>query len=133
IQTYLPEHPILAAVLAQDYEGFLRAELRERQEGGYPPYRALILIRLSSTRLDALERYCTQVAERLQGIPAEVLGPGPAQVERVSGRYRWQILLKQAPDQSWDRQRIDAQLHQAIGHPPQGIRVSLDVDPLRIL
>lgn len=133
IQTYLPEHPILAAVLAQDYEGFLRAELKQRQEGGYPPYRALILMRLSSTRLEALERYCTQVAERLQGIPAEVLGPGPAQVERVSGRYRWQILLKQTPERVWDRQAIDAQLHKAIGHPPQGIRVSLDVDPLQIL
>ncbi len=133
IQTYLPEHPILRAVLAHDYEGFLRAELQQRQEGGYPPYRALILMRLSSTRLEALERYCTQVAERLQGIPAEVLGPGPAQVERVAGRYRWQILLKQLPDQPWDRPTIDAQIHTALGHPPQGIRVSLDVDPLRIL
>ncbi|MEN9230216.1 MAG: primosomal protein N' [Thermostichus sp. DG02_5_bins_236] len=131
IQTYLPEHPILAAVLAQDYEGFLRAELKQRQEGGYPPYRSLILMRLSSTRLEPLERYCTQVAERLQGIPGEVLGPGPAQVERVSGRYRWQILLKQDPDR--DPRQLAPQLHKAIGHPPQGIRVSLDVDPLRIL
>ncbi|MEN9203295.1 MAG: primosomal protein N' [Thermostichus sp. DG02_3_bins_51] len=131
IQTYLPEHPILAAVLAQDYEGFLRAELKQRQEGGYPPHRSLILIRFSSTRLEPLERYCTQVAERLQGIPGELLGPGPAQVERVSGRYRWQILLKQDPGR--DPGQLAPQLHKAIGHPPQGIRVSLDVDPLRIL
>jgi primosomal protein N' (replication factor Y) len=133
IQTYLPEHPILRAVLAQNYEGFLQAELQQRREGGYPPHRALILIRLSSTRLEALERYCHRVAERLQGIPAEVLGPGPAQVERVAGRYRWQILLKQLPDQGWDRPKLAAQIQAAIGHPPQGIRVSLDVDPLRIL
>ncbi len=133
IQTYLPEHPILQAVLVHDYEGFVQAELRQRQEGGYPPYRAMILIRLSSTCLEALERYCERVATRLQGIPAEVLGPGPAQVERVAGRYRWQILLKQLPDQPWDRAQIDAHLRSALGHIPQGIRVSLDVDPLRIL
>nr|WP_279611222.1 primosomal protein N' [Thermostichus vulcanus] len=133
IQTYLPEHPILAAVLAQDYESFLQAELKQRQEGGYPPYRALLLMRLSSPRLEPLERYCTQVAERLQGIPGELLGPGPAQVERVSGRYRWQILLKQDPNCPWDRSQLAVQLRTAIGHPPQGIRVSLDVDPLRIL
>jgi primosomal protein N' (replication factor Y) len=133
IQTYLPEHPILQAVLTHDYEGFVQAELRQRQEGGYPPYRALILIRLSSTSLEALERYCQRVGERLQGIPAEILGPGPAQVERVAGRYRWQILLKQLPGQPWDRAQIDAHLRSALGHIPQGIRVSLDVDPLRIL
>lgn len=82
----------------------------------------MILIRLSSTRLEALERYCHQVAERLQGIPAEVLGPGPAQVERVAGRYRWQILLKQLPNQAWDRSQLAAQIHTAIGHPPRDPR-----------
>ncbi len=133
IQTYLPEHPILAAVQAQDYEGFLQAELRQRQEGGYPPYRALLLMRLSGPRLEVLERYCSQVAERLQGIPGELLGPGPAQVERVGGRYRWQMLLKEDPCCPWDRHQLADQVRRALGRPPQGIRVSLDVDPLRIL
>jgi primosomal protein N' (replication factor Y) len=131
IQTYLPEHPTLKAVQAYDYAGFIDTELQARQEAGYPPYRALILLRLSSQEPEQVRRYCESLETQLQGIPAEILGPCPAQVERVSGWYRWQILLKQRQGEVWDRDKLDEILKQI--RPPAGVRCSIDVDPLRIL
>lgn len=131
IQTYLPEHPTLQSIQAYHYEQFITQELEHRLEGGYPPYRPLILIRLSSPDPIRLQQGCDQIRQQLEGISAEILGPCPAQVERVGGRHRWQILLKPLPDEAWDRQALAKRLL-ALQAPPE-VRVSLDVDPLRIL
>ncbi len=131
IQTYLPEHPTLQSIRNYDYGQFITQELSQRQDSGYPPYRNLILIRLSSPDLTRLQQGCQQVREQLEGVPAEILGPCPAQVERVSGRYRWQILLKELDSDPWQRGRLAPQLMSL--RAPAEVRISLDVDPLRIL
>ncbi|NJL99409.1 MAG: primosomal protein N' [Synechococcaceae cyanobacterium SM2_3_2] len=133
IQTYLPDHPTLQAIQHYDYGGFIQAERQQRQEAGFPPWRSMVLIRLSSSDLPALESFAHDLRHHLDtiGIPGEILGPCPAQVQRVSGVYRWQILLKEPSHASWDRQQLNQDLRALV--VPTGIRLSLDVDPLRIL
>ena len=133
IQTYLPDHPTLQAIQQYDYGGFIQAEQQHRQEAGFPPWRSMVLIRLSSSDLSALESFAVDLRHHLDtiGIPGEILGPCPAQVQRVSGVYRWQILLKEPSDAPWDRQQLSQDLRALV--VPAGIRLSLDVDPLRIL
>ncbi len=131
IQTYLPDHPTLAAVQTYDFQRFVTQELQNRAESGYPPYQSMILLRLSSTDPDCLQATCDHLAHQLNGIPAEILGPCPAQVQRVSGWYRWQLLIKQVKDLPWERSIIDTYLKDL--RVPKEVRLSLDVDPLRIL
>jgi primosomal protein N' (replication factor Y) (superfamily II helicase) len=102
IQTYNPEHPVLAAVTKHDYAAFIAAELPERQMLDYPPTGRLILLRFSSLDAVAVERAVTEIGTMLNAAAIagcyEVLGPAPATVMRVSNRYRWQIMLKYLPD-----------------------------------
>ena len=98
IQTYNPDHPILAAVTKHDYQAFIAAELPERRMLDYPPYGRLILLRFNSTDSVAVEQTVTEIGSMLNDAAIagqyEVLGPAPATVMRVNNRYRWQIMLK---------------------------------------
>ncbi|MFM2062956.1 MAG: hypothetical protein RLZZ507_2626 [Cyanobacteriota bacterium] len=130
VQTYTPEHPVIEAVKTHDYQSFCDAELEQREALNYPPYGRLILLRLSS--LDPI-----QVQNKAQIIATnfseqegfEILGPAPASILRVANRYRWQILLKFAPDAlpnlpDWEEIR-------KLCHP--AVSLTIDVDPINIM
>ena len=130
IQTYTIEHPVIEAVLSHDYQSFIQDELEKRQALNYPPLGRLILLRLSSLDSIQVENTATEIAEKLQQqSKIEVLGPAPANVLRVANRYRWQILLKFAPDDlpqlpDWEEIR---QLC------PDSVNLTIDIDPLNIM
>jgi primosomal protein N' (replication factor Y) len=60
----------------------------------------------------------------------EMLGPSPAPLYQIKGRYRWQLLLKGTGVASL--QLLSRSLAQA-GRGLKGIRVEVDVDPLSML
>ena len=133
IQTYNPEHPVLAAVTKHDYAAFINAELPERQVLDYPPYGKLILLRFSSLDAAAVEQTVTEIGVALNDAAIsghyEVLGPAPAMVMRVSNRYRWQIMLKYLangtatlPD--WELLRTQCS---------NVVKMTIDVDPQNFL
>jgi len=100
IQTFLPEHYAIALAQTHDFSSFYREELARRQPHGYPPYRALVHVVLSSLDEDAVRTAAedlAQLAGRLpgptDGAPVEVLGPAPAPILRVRDRFRWQLIL----------------------------------------
>ena len=133
IQTYNPEHPVLAAVTKHDYAAFINTELPERQVLDYPPYGKLILLRFSSLDAAAVEQTVTEIGVALNDAAIsghyEVLGPAPAMVMRVSNRYRWQIMLKYLangtatlPD--WELLRTQCS---------NVVKMTIDVDPQNFL
>ncbi|MEL7242237.1 MAG: primosomal protein N' [Cyanobacteria bacterium J06573_2] len=130
IQTYTTEHPVIEAVQQHDYQTFIQDELEQREALNYPPYGRLILLRLSSLDDVQVENTATEIAEKLeQQSQIDVLGPAPANVLRVANRYRWQILLKFAPEElpqlpDWEEIR---QLC------PDSVSLTIDIDPLNIM
>lgn len=130
VQTYTPEHPVIEAVQRHDYLSFIQAELEQRQALNYPPYGRLILLRLSSLDPIQVQNIAQMIATALQTKDSlEILGPAPASVLRVANRYRWQILLKFAPDElpnlpDWEEVR---QLC------PQSVSLTIDVDPINMM
>ncbi len=133
IQTYNPDHPILAAVTKHDYQAFIAAELPERRMLDYPPYGKLILLRFNSTDPVAIEQTVTEIGlalnDRAIAGHYEVLGPAPATVMRVNNRYRWQIMLKYVangtvilPDWELIRSRCS-----------NLVKMTIDVDPQNFL
>jgi primosomal protein N' (replication factor Y) (superfamily II helicase) len=103
IQTYNPEHYTLRHVLTHDYAGFFAAEVEFRRSLDYPPYSRLVHLRLEGAKPleiedqakrlgDWLRDQCRRAASRYADI--EVLGPAPAPIVKLRGRFRWQILLK---------------------------------------
>jgi primosomal protein N' (replication factor Y) (superfamily II helicase) len=133
IQTYNPEHPVLAAVTKHDYQAFITAELPERQVLDYPPYGKLILLRFSSLDAAAVEQTVTEIGLALNEAAIagryEVLGPAPATVMRVNNRYRWQIMLKYLPNGTaklpdWELLRSKCS---------NVVKMTIDVDPQNFL
>ncbi|HEY8490898.1 MAG TPA: primosomal protein N' [Dehalococcoidia bacterium] len=128
IQTYAPEHYAVQAAARHDYEAFYQAEIALRRQVGYPPYgrlARLVYADVNPGRAAAEAKRLARVlrTERdVQGLDGpDVVGPAPAFVARVRGRYRWQILLKGG----------DPRALLAAVDLPQGWVV--DVDPVSLL
>jgi primosomal protein N' (replication factor Y) len=132
IQTYSPEHPVIQAVQQHEYESFTQSELEQRAALNYPPYGRLILLRLSSTDAAEVQNTAQMLATQLNNNATsgyEILGPAPASILRVANRYRWQMLLKFAPDQlpqlpDWNYVRSLC---------PASVSLTIDVDPLHLM
>ncbi|MDZ8109038.1 MAG: primosomal protein N' [Nostoc sp. DedQUE12a] len=130
VQTYTSEHAVIEAVRSHDYQSFSQAELEQRQALNYPPYGRLILLRLSSLDPIQVQNTAQVIATALsENEELEILGPAPAGILRVANRYRWQILIKFAPDElpqlpDWEQVRSLC---------PQSVSLTIDVDPLNIM
>jgi primosomal protein N' (replication factor Y) (superfamily II helicase) len=133
-QTFQPDHPAVRLAAAHDYEGFYVEEIRAREEVGYPPFARLVSVRVhAGSEADA--RSATQVladtARQHQSVrdgAVQVLGPAPAPLPRLRGRYHYRLLLK-SPDRKLLR-TVTALLAARIdqGLPPT--HATLDIDPL---
>jgi primosomal protein N' (replication factor Y) len=132
LQTYSPEHPVIQAVLQQDYAAFAANELRQRQDLGYPPLRPMTLLRFSGPDAAAVRHTAEQIAAALQtqakdwGI--ELLGPAPASIPRMANRYRWQLLVKHSPQSS-----APPDLTALRSLCSATVSLTIDVDPLNLL
>lgn len=142
IQTYEPDHFVLKAVQQYDYVSFFEQESAYRMEFGYPPYGHLVLIRfeaVSSSDVHAEARRYAQVARKVWqhmalGNGLRIMGPAISPVERVKGRYRWQLVLSGA-ERRVLRQFVSKVLAETgyFEEKRSKVRVTLDVDPLSFL
>ncbi len=133
IQTYVPDHYAVRAAVAHDYRGFVERELRVRTDPPFPPHLRMARIVLSSPAQDDTLAAAESLGSWLEsrGRPGvEVLGPAPAPIERLHGRFRWHFLLRGST-------RGVGRVLEAVasGFQPSGtdIRVSLDRDPLHLM
>ena len=133
IQTYVPDHYVVRAAVAHDYHGFVEHELAARTEPAYPPGVRMARIVLSSPvqadALSAAQSLEAWLTKRIADGP-EVLGPAPAPIEKLHGRFRWHVLLRGGVT---DIGRL--LLAVADGFHPSGadMRVSIDRDPLHLM
>lgn len=97
VQSYQPTHPVIQFGLKQDYESFYEYALKERQKGGFPPFRYLLqLTDVYKSEAAAIRNAKTLATELRKALPkgVDVLGPTPAFYERQHDTYRWQLTLK---------------------------------------
>ncbi|GAB4270856.1 MAG: primosomal protein N' [Candidatus Rifleibacteriota bacterium] len=98
LQTYYPDHHSIRYALTENYHGFYAEESSLRKEALFPPYIELASYIISSSDKEKAQLTAATIAENLlksEDVSAEMLfGPAPASIERLHGRYRFQILLK---------------------------------------
>jgi primosomal protein N' (replication factor Y) len=101
IQTFNPQHFCIDAASRHDYHEFYFAEIEARRRYGYPPFRQFIKLTYShENRLRAqneallLREKLDRWIERLGLRDADIVGPAPAVMERLQGKYRWQMILR---------------------------------------
>jgi primosomal protein N' (replication factor Y) (superfamily II helicase) len=141
IQTSLPEHYAVRAAMAHDFEAFASRELDERKDPPYPPWVRLVNVVMSSPdqRLaaTAAEEACAWLRGRLPldgGSPdaaAEIVGPAPAPIERLHGRWRWHFVLRATSPRAL--KAAARALAQGFKLPAGDVRLALDRDPVALL
>lgn len=131
LQSFLPDHPVIAALSRHDGAGFIAAEMAERQRAGMPPFGRLAAIIVSGTdqaQVEAAARQLARVAPQGPGLRA--LGPAPAPLHYLRGRFRERLLLKAARDVD-----VPAVLREWISRVklPSGVKRAVDIDPYSFL
>jgi primosomal protein N' (replication factor Y) len=137
VQTFYPDHYAIRLAAEQNYEAFFHKEMRFRRMMHYPPVTALANVIAQGGELEQAARVAKQVGDFL--IPLEgrteglkILGPTPAPLAKVQGRFRIQFLIK-----CTSRARLNNILRQLADHlEQQGIPprcVMIDMDPINIM
>jgi primosomal protein N' (replication factor Y) len=132
IQTHLPEHPIIQAIVRGDREGFYAAEIAMREEAALPPFgRLAALVVSAEAQADAMAyaRMLVRAAPATDGV--RVLGPAEAPLALVRGRHRIRLLVRspRAFDLSgWMRGWLSS-----VEAPRGDVRLEIDVDPQSFL
>jgi primosomal protein N' (replication factor Y) len=101
IQTYNPDHYAVKAAAGHDYQSFYQREIEFRKELKDPPFTQLAAL----TYVHTNDNRCREEAEKMaliitaerdaKGIPdLTLVGPAPAFIHRLRGRFHWQIILR---------------------------------------
>lgn len=127
IQAYEPGHFSVQCAQQHDYTSFYRREISFRRDLGYPPFSQLTRI-ICSGPAEETKNAARQIEAYLlkRGFNRQaILGPAPAPIGKLKGRYRWQLILKS-----------DAALSELLSDlplPANDVRVVIDIDPLFLL
>ena len=128
VQTYTPDHYAIEAMAAHDYHALYSREIENRQRMGYPPFGRLVRLTYAHTNADYSREQAAKMARGLReecarlGLPnVDVLGPSPAYVPRIRGRWRWNVIVR-----GDDPTAI-------LGDEPLPRGWTLDVDPISVL
>ena len=133
IQTRNPDNPMLQTLVSEGYAKFSEIAMQDRQLAELPPFSFVALVRAEATDPNAPRAFLLEVASLLEGSSPEdlmILGPAPAPMERLGGRYRAQLLV-QANRRSILNESL-SRLTAGVAALP-GIRKtrwSIDVDPV---
>ena len=131
MQTYMPGHPVVEALVAGDRERFLAQEAEDRLARAMPPFGRLAALIVSGPHEPSVQdtaRDLARAAPRHDGF--EVLGPAPAPLAILRGRYRYRLLMK-APREAHVQRPLRAWL--AAVKIPNNVRVQVDVEPYSFL
>ena len=120
-----------------DSDAFYAMETRLRKTLKYPPVGRLVLIRFEGAHRQAtvdiaraLANDLRQDARNAPGV--DVLGPAPAALARLVGRWRFQLILR-GMDAGVFRRFLAAWRDRLTKASGKGVRVIIDVDPRNLM
>jgi primosomal protein N' (replication factor Y) len=101
IQTFSPDNYAVRAAAGHDYASFYKREIAHRKQLNYPPFTQLARLTFTHTN-DAI---CQREAGKMKSTIIEesntrgfgglnIIGPAPAFIHRLRGRYRWQLIIR---------------------------------------
>jgi primosomal protein N' (replication factor Y) len=105
VQTYSPENYAVLTAARHDFGAFYREEIEFRRRNRYPPFARLARFLYRHPK----EEVCAAEAEeqsrllakhaRAVGVAADLIGPTPAFVGRLRGKFQWHVILRAGVDE----------------------------------
>lgn len=128
IQTYNPKNYAVLAGANQDYRAIFETEIEYRRQQGNPPFGRLVHLTYSHFNEDVCKEEAQNLTKQIRKLAIghrdgeiSVIGPAPAHIYRIRGKYRWHIILR-----GYD-----------IANLVEGLKISkgwsIDVDPVSVL
>ncbi|MDF2997728.1 MAG: primosomal protein [Xanthobacteraceae bacterium] len=132
LQTYMPEHPVMQALVAGDRDAFYDREIAAREEAMLPPFGRFAALVVSGTDSHAVQAHARALAGASPRVDdVRVLGPAEAPLALVRGRHRWRLLAR--TPRGFD---LSAYVRQWMENAPRArgnLRVDIDIDPQSFL
>jgi primosomal protein N' (replication factor Y) len=130
LQTHFPEHPLLQDLINNGYRDFAHYALTEREEMQLPPFNCLAIIRCESHNPNDINNFLYDLIPEQLPSGIQLLGPVPAALERIAGKYRYQLHV-----QGNERKELHRYLNQLVSYISQSklatkVRWSIDIDPV---
>ncbi len=127
IQTRMPESIWLTRLMQDDQETVLDEELELRRQLSFPPFSRWVRLLLVGRKREQVWQSAERLAAHVASLSAcQISGPMFCPVERVAGKFRVEVLLRDA-----SRQYLPWQLAPLLAtlKLPSAVRLKVDVDP----
>ncbi len=127
VQTYYPSHEIFSYIKSGDDEVFYEAESKKRRLEFLPPVSRIISIMVSGdSEIEALNlaKQLRNFAPKIDRV--KILGPAPATMSKLRGKYRFRILL--ISDKSYNLQHYAKNITSHFNQS-RSLWIRLEVDP----
>jgi primosomal protein N' (replication factor Y) len=137
LQLYNRDNELFQHVIRADYRHFFEAEMASRRELGYPPFTRLVKFECSSPSEAVAEKGAETLRDILRPqVPEQfgrILGPAPAGINKMKGRFRYQLILKLSGIKLPSAVLRQAQ-HETLGaFRGENLMIMVDVDPQHLL
>jgi primosomal protein N' (replication factor Y) len=142
IQTYNPDHYSIVKAKGHDFPGYYEEEIALRQALRYPPFVRLINLLLESNSQIKVKDYAREMSLRAHALlqknrdwldTVEILGPAPAPLFKIRGKFRYQMFLKGlrvGPLHAYTNGLLE---YLKAKPPVSGVKLIIDVDPESML
>lgn len=136
IQTFNPDHEIIALAKAQDYDGFFEGEIKMRRSLLFPPFCDILLFSLQSDDETLVRRSADELKRAIEGriagsysdVKMLIYGPCEMQIFRVSSVCRMQLLCKLRMGKR-ERALVSDVLKGFMKKYPRKVSISADINP----
>lgn len=137
LQTRQSDHFVFSHVSPETHlNAFYLEEVKQRSVLSHPPFARVVLVRLESTDMGLAQQTGQKLVDRLRqtadGSGIQVFGPTLAPLSKLVGRWRFQVVLR-GRDVPRFRKWIGKSEELLLSRPPNGVRISIDVDPRNLL
>ena len=127
LQSYMPENAIIQALVTEQRDSFMQMESYNRKECGMPPFTRLAAIILSGPDEVEVAAAAKLLARLAPTDPAVmVLGPAPALLYQLRGKYRFRLLVK--AERSINIQKY-VRYFVSLMKLPSAVKLRVDIDP----
>lgn len=131
IQTYNPQHPLILAIASYNRAKFIEEELKSRQANNMPPFGRLASVIISSSQEQKLIEFAKELVRLAPSSKQiSVLGPAPALIYKLRGKFRYRILIK--ANRNINIQKFFNAWMKEI-KTPSYIHLKIDIDPYYFL
>ncbi|MCX7832509.1 MAG: primosomal protein N' [Actinobacteria bacterium] len=133
VQSFQPERQVIQYAVNGDYEAFYKREIEMRLINELPPFKFLIRVLTQSKNekeaIEVAEKVYKNLKESLEK-DIKIIGPLPAPLYKLHGRYRVQILLKL--DSEPTKNTLDS-IRRCANIRSSAAKVKIDVDPVVLI